>query len=64
MDVLFTINESSPISSKELWVKVSGTVDPEATIEADLEIFEEPEINRDTGEFTLYVKAERSGYTL
>jgi len=64
MDVLFTINESSPISSKELWVKISGTVDPEATIEADLEIFEEPEINRDTGEFTLYVKAERPGYTL
>ena len=64
MEVLFTINESSPIPSNEPWVKVSGTVDPEATIEADLEIFEEPEIDRDTGEFTLYVKAERPGYNL
>ena len=64
MDVLFTINESSPISSNEPWIKISGTVDPQATIEADLEIFEEPEIDKDTGEFTLYVKAERPGYTL
>ncbi|NLY61359.1 MAG: hypothetical protein GX054_07645 [Clostridiales bacterium] len=64
MDVKLTINETSPIFSDEPWVKISGTVEPGAIIETSLEIFEEPEINEETGEFSLYVKAERPGYTL
>ena len=56
MDVPISINEQSPISSNEQWVKVSGTVHPEATIEASLEIFEEPDIDRDTGDFTSMFK--------
>lgn len=64
LDVPLTINETSPIFSTELWIKVSGITHPDAVIETDQEIFEQPNIDRETGAFEVYVKAERPGYTL
>lgn len=63
MDVPLEIKGTSPISSEESWVKVEGITHPEATLDADREIFEEPQIDRETGDFTVYIKAERPGYT-
>ena len=61
-EVVFSINETSPIPSDEQWVKITGIINPEAVLEADVEIFEEPEIDSNTGNFTAYIKAERPGY--
>ena len=63
MDVPLTLDETFPIASNEQWIEISGITHPEATLEADLEIFEEPKIDGETGAFTIYVKAERPGYT-
>jgi hypothetical protein len=61
-EVVFSINETSPIPSDEQWVKISGLINPEAVLEADTDIFEEPEIDSSTGNFTAYIKADRPGY--
>lgn len=63
MDVPITIDNSIPIVSDEQWIKISGITKPEASLEADLDVFEEPKIDKETGAFEIYVKADYSGYT-
>ncbi|HZJ57225.1 MAG TPA: hypothetical protein VFD89_03185, partial [Clostridia bacterium] len=63
LDVTLSINETSPILSDEQWVKITGVIHPEASLETDVEIFEEPDIDSSTGAFSAYIKADRPGYT-
>lgn len=63
MEVPIIIEDRVPILGDEEWIKVRGNIPPGATLEADQEIFEEPDIDQETGDFTLYIKASQPGYT-
>ncbi|HZJ82318.1 MAG TPA: hypothetical protein VFD57_00765, partial [Clostridia bacterium] len=63
MDVAISIDHESPIISNEEWIEVRGQVQPGASIEADQEVFEEPVIDQETGDFSIYIKASQPGYT-
>ncbi|NLO81494.1 MAG: hypothetical protein GX094_00295 [Clostridiales bacterium] len=63
MEFPLTIDQSSPIEATGEWVKITGNTDPQAVLEVDLETRAEPEVDAETGNFTIYVKATHPGYT-
>jgi len=63
MEVPLTIDQPIPVQTSDSWAKITGTTHPQAVLEASLETRSQPTIDPETGNFTLYVKANASGYT-
>ena len=63
LEIPLDIDQTGPIEVSGQWAKITGTTDPQATLEVDLETRAEPEVDPETGNFTIYVKASYPGYT-
>jgi len=62
MEFPLTINQPIPVQTTDQWAKITGTTHPQAVLEASLETKSEPTVDPETGEFTLFVKADVAGY--
>jgi hypothetical protein len=63
MEFPLDIDQSGPIEAAGQWAKITGNTHPQAVLDVDLETRAEPEIDPETGNFTVYVKASHLGYT-
>lgn len=61
-NVTLKLDQKQPIKSKDEWVKVTGITEPNATLDADIEVRQDPKIDSD-GRFIIFVKASNMGYT-
>ncbi len=59
--VPLTLDQPLPIRAERDSVRISGTTHPGAQISTDLELIGEPDINPETGAFSIEVKSGRSG---
>lgn len=57
-----TIDQKQPIVSNEEWVKLTGNTSPEAKLNLDIELRQEPKIDKE-GNFTIFAKTANIGYT-
>ncbi len=58
-----TVNQPIPVQTTDQWAKITGTTHPQAVLESSLETRSQPMVDPETGNFTLYVKADALGYT-
>jgi len=63
MEFPLIINESVPVKAIGEWAKITGNTHPQAVLDVSLETRSQPEVDPDTGDFALYVKATALGYT-